>query len=582
MFMSLDTIPVHPEFPGTFEKLATFFFKRFIVYAALWGTVSVLGTVIAVRVTLPPVDQPAFIPAVLARDVSNSVLLNWTAPGDDASVGTATSYHVRYSTSGLNEGTWSAATVATGPPTPGVVGTAESFYVDNLPPKTTYYFAVKTVDEAGNTSAISNIASATTGCIESWTHSEWSSCVDGVQTRTVDDLNDCGTVVDRPADSQACYSAPVCQENWTCTEWSACTAGSQSRTCTDSSACGTTVYKPGESQACEESGGETIGIQETYVVAVPSAGTGPQVRVLDKTGTLISQFFAYESGFWGGVNITVGDLGGDGIDEIIVGPGRGREPQVRIYNYRGTLINQFLAFDRTFTGGVNVAVGDIDGSLPAEIIVAPASAAQGTVKVFSYVDGRYQNTLGGYTAYGGSYRGETSVAVGDLDTNGRLEIATVPGELSGGPHVRIFEYTSGQFQEKILGFMAYQTNFRGGVSFATGDTEGDGAADILTAPVTRGGPHVRFFGRRSDGRIGLKSPGYFVFHTDFRGGISIAAGDFDYNGRDEVVAAIRSGDQALVRIFRADGAQIYHEFRAFPTSVRSGIRIATGQFFAAE
>ncbi len=41
-----------------------------------------------------------------------------------------------------------------------------------------------------------------------------------------------------------------CTENWTCTTWSACAGGTQTRTCTDSNNCGTIVNKPTESQSC--------------------------------------------------------------------------------------------------------------------------------------------------------------------------------------------------------------------------------------------------------------------------------------------------------------------------------------------
>lgn len=91
-----------------------------------------------------------------------SVTLTWTAPGDDGSSGTATSYDVRYSTSAITEANWGSATQASGEPSPHAAGTDESFTVTGLDPNTTYYFAIKTSDEVGNTSAISNIANITT------------------------------------------------------------------------------------------------------------------------------------------------------------------------------------------------------------------------------------------------------------------------------------------------------------------------------------------------------------------------------------------------------------------------------------
>lgn len=93
---------------------------------------------------------------------STTVQLTWTAPGDDYSSGTATTYDVRYSTSPINEGNWASATAATGEPSPSVAGTSESFTVTGLSASTLYYFAIKTSDEVPNTSALSNVVSATT------------------------------------------------------------------------------------------------------------------------------------------------------------------------------------------------------------------------------------------------------------------------------------------------------------------------------------------------------------------------------------------------------------------------------------
>ena len=94
--------------------------------------------------------------------------LTWAAPGDDGSTGTAASYDVRYSTSAITEGNWASATQATGEPTPSIAGSSESFTVTGLTPSTTYYFAIKTSDEASNTSALSNTPSATTAANQTW------------------------------------------------------------------------------------------------------------------------------------------------------------------------------------------------------------------------------------------------------------------------------------------------------------------------------------------------------------------------------------------------------------------------------
>src|SRR5262249_17692859 len=95
--------------------------------------------------------------AGFAQTITRSLTLGSTAPGNDGSVGTASAYSVRYGTSPLSEANWSAATVLPGAPTPGPAGTAQSLSAGGFSPGVTYYFGIKTVDGAGNWSALGNV-----------------------------------------------------------------------------------------------------------------------------------------------------------------------------------------------------------------------------------------------------------------------------------------------------------------------------------------------------------------------------------------------------------------------------------------
>lgn len=85
-------------------------------------------------------------------------------------------------------------------------------------------------------------------CVESWSCSSWLECIDSLQTRTCNDANNCGTLENKPSESQSCVE--VCIENWQCTEWSECKSGKQARTCLDSNSCGTADNKPETSKSC--------------------------------------------------------------------------------------------------------------------------------------------------------------------------------------------------------------------------------------------------------------------------------------------------------------------------------------------
>lgn len=88
---------------------------------------------------------------------ADSVTLAWTAPGDDNAIGRATTYDVRMSTSQITNANFDSATPVTGEPSPANAGTRQTMRVRNLTRGTTYWFAIKTVDDAGNWSGISNV-----------------------------------------------------------------------------------------------------------------------------------------------------------------------------------------------------------------------------------------------------------------------------------------------------------------------------------------------------------------------------------------------------------------------------------------
>jgi hypothetical protein len=97
-----------------------------------------------------------------AGPTSSSVNLSWSATGDDANVGIANYYDIRYSTSSITSANWNSATPVTGEPNPASPGTNQTMTVSGLSANTTYYFAMNVADEVNNMSGLSNVASATT------------------------------------------------------------------------------------------------------------------------------------------------------------------------------------------------------------------------------------------------------------------------------------------------------------------------------------------------------------------------------------------------------------------------------------
>jgi hypothetical protein len=83
-------------------------------------------------------------------------LITLTAPGDDGNVGTATAYDIRYSLQPITTSNFNSAISISGLPAPSPAGEPESFILTSLSTDFNYYFSMKTVDDEGNRSGISN------------------------------------------------------------------------------------------------------------------------------------------------------------------------------------------------------------------------------------------------------------------------------------------------------------------------------------------------------------------------------------------------------------------------------------------
>ena len=313
----------------------------------------------------------------------------------------------------------------------------------------------------------------------------------------------------------------------------------------------------------------------SFIVTGVKSGGSPMVNVFDSSGRMLSTFYVYDQTFIGGVNVAVGDVDGDGVEEIVVAPGVGGGPHVRIFDLQGNSKGlDFFAYDTGFRGGVNVAVGDVDGG-KAEIITAPMSSGGPNVRIFGYRSGEIKATTENFMAYDENFRGGVAVSVGDLD-GGKGEIITTPIS-RGGPHIRVFGYRNGVFRPVVLGIMAYDEAFRGGINSTTGDVKGNGVDEIITGIVKSGGPHVRIFGRINR-VVDLINPGFMAYDEAFRGGITVASCDLTYNGKDEIITGVGGDGTALIRMFDQFGVVEKPEFYAYDTSFLGGVTLACSDY----
>src|SRR5262249_55851153 len=131
----------------------------------------------------------------------------------------------------------------------------------------------------------------------------------------------------------------------------------------------------------------------------------------------------------------------------------------------------------------------------------------------------------------------------DVNRDGLADIITAAGA-GGTAEVGVF---SGRDRSKLSDFLAFGPDFTLGVSMAARDLTGDGAADILVGSGVGGGPRVRVF----DGSSGMVRKDFFAFDPSFRGGVSVAASDADGDGVPEIITGAGPGGGSQVRVFDA-------------------------------
>jgi len=258
------------------------------------------------------------------------------------------------------------------------------------------------------------------------------------------------------------------------------------------------------------------------------AGGGPHVKVYKTDGTILNltaSFFPYAAGFRGGVRVAVGDVNGDGTDDLVTGAGPGGGPHVRIFDGAQLLLgNQvelagFFAFPATVTTGVYVAVGRFDSTQPPgrrQVVVSTGEGGTPRVRIFNISGGtatQIPGPLADFLAYDPAFTGGVRVAAGNLTPAANDDLAVAPGP-GGGPHVKVFNGDTGLLEGG--GFFAYDATFTGGVYVAVGKVDPAATSDqVITGPGPGGVPEVKVF----------KSTGLFksflCYESGFTGGVRV-------------------------------------------------------------
>ncbi|NWG12890.1 MAG: hypothetical protein HXY20_05065 [Acidobacteria bacterium] len=201
----------------------------------------------------------------------------------------------------------------------------------------------------------------------------------------------------------------------------------------------------------------------TFFVAGDRTGV---VDIFDQSGTKIRSF---QARYTTGDGFGVGDVNGDGADEIIIaGDVHGR---VNVYSQKGERISQF---DGRFSKNDGFAIGDVNGDRRDEIIIAGDKS--GVIDIFTWQGQKIRSFNGRFTK-------NDAFAAGDVDGDGIDEIL-IHGDRHG--HVNAFNIAGGKvasFDTKLSS--DFDESRDSGIG--AGDVTGDRVPDIIVAFEIGGG-----------------------------------------------------------------------------------------------
>jgi len=252
----------------------------------------------------------------------------------------------------------------------------------------------------------------------------------------------------------------------------------------------------------------------------------------------------------GADRVAAGSITPDGISDIVLGSGPGRTAEVSVIDGSSRVeIASVQPFGPDFTGGLMVAVGDIDGNGVGDVAVAADMG--GGPRVSIYLNGVSELT-NNFFALDDAFRGGLRIALGDVDGDGRADLV-VAGGPGAGPRIATYDartLTNFHTPERLFNdFFALDPATRLGCFVAVGDLNGDGRADIAVSSDAGGGPIVSIF----DGQSFFTQPellaNFLAGNPDARGGLRIAIRDISVDEGLELIVGDGPGAGSTVRVY---------------------------------
>jgi hypothetical protein len=250
--------------------------------------------------------------------------------------------------------------------------------------------------------------------------------------------------------------------------------------------------------------------------------------------------------------------------------GSGGSPRVRTFaGPSASPVAEFLAYDAAFAGGVFVAVGQLTSPGDPQIVSGPGPGAAPEIRTFWPDGGAFGVT---FMAYEDSFLGGVRVASCDVDGDGLAEIITAPG-FGRAPLLKIWKVEATVARE-LSSFLVDDASVARGAFVACGDVDGDGNAELVTGLDAGGQAEIRVWKLGAGPATELVR--FVAFASAFTGGVRVATADVDGDGRSEIVAGQGPGGEAKVRVFHVAGTAVsmLAAFGAVDVGVTEGVFVA--------
>ncbi|MFO0804222.1 MAG: Ig-like domain-containing protein [Gemmataceae bacterium] len=276
------------------------------------------------------------------------------------------------------------------------------------------------------------------------------------------------------------------------------------------------------------------------------------VTVYDKNGSVLRTFSPFTAAQApGGVRVAVADVNGDGVADVIAVTGPGSPALLRAFNGKSNALMYELSLFEGFTGGAFVSAGDLNGDGKADLAVTPDQGGGPRVTVFSGPDGTVLANFFGIDDP--NFRGGARTAIGDLNGDGKNDLLVAAG-FGGGPRVSAIDGTTlTGTRTKLFGdFFLFEEQLRNGAYVTIGDLNGDGFGDIIGGGGPGGGPRVLAIDGKQLIQKNTQTPiaNFFAGDDSLRGGVRVAAKDFDGDGKADLVTG--SGDTGDLFVYFDD------------------------------